>query len=116
MLGQLRRLFRNRALVGTLCVSVFLMALQTRVCLFHTYKLCIKAFNNDYDRLKVKAVANRSTHAIASTKSATHSIAFFSLRVFPEVEPYAVSGKEDDARRLIRFAGLRQAIRPPPLA
>jgi hypothetical protein len=116
MLCQLRRLFRNRALVGTLCASVFFMSLQTRVCLFHTYKLCIKAFNNDYDRLKVKAVANRSTHAIVSAKSARHSIAFFSSRVLPEVEPYEVSSKEDVARRLIRFVGLRQAIRPPPLA
>jgi len=116
MLFQLRRLFRNRALVGTLCASVFLMAFQTRVCLFHTYKLCIKAFIDDYDRLKVKATTSRSTHSIVSLKPATHSIAFFSLRTLPDDEPYAALSKEDVAARLICFVGLRQSTRPPPLA
>jgi hypothetical protein len=111
-----RSLFRSRVFVVALCASVFLLSLHTRVCLFHTYKLCIKAFNNDYDRLKVKAAANRSTHSIVSAKSATHHIAFFSLRALPDVEPYAASSKEDVAARLICFVGLRQAIRPPPLA
>lgn len=112
-----RRLFRSRAFVVALCASVFLLALHTRVCLFHTYKLCIKAFANDYDRLKVKAAANRTTHAIVSSKLATHSIAFFSPRALPDVAPYAAAASGDNvAARLICFVGLSRTVRPPPLA
>jgi hypothetical protein len=101
--------------VVVLGVSVFLLALHTRVCLFNTYRLCIKAFADDYDRLKVKAVVNRSTHSVVSARTASHSIAFFSPRTLPDLKLGTAATGEDAAPRLICFAGLPKAIRPPPL-
>ncbi len=109
------RLFRSRVFLVALCASVFVLALETRVCLFHTYKLCIKAFADDYDRLKVKASANRSAQSLVSVKRARHFIALIFPQTLPDFRPYEAAGAEDAARRLVSLVGLRRSIRPPPL-
>src|SRR5208282_1376740 len=109
------RLFRSRALVVALCASVFLLALSTRLCLFELRQRSIKALADDYDRLKVRADANRSRHSVVSVRRATQPVASFSPLPVPGPELYAAVFIDDVATRRIGYVGLPRSIRPPPL-
>jgi hypothetical protein len=94
MVGELCRLFRSRAFAAALCASVFVLALHTRVCLFESNKLSIKAFANDYDGPKVKADASSFRYSAGSSNPAAKSIASSFPPPFPDPE---LAGWRNDA-------------------
>lgn len=108
-------LFRSRRLVIALCVAVFLLALSTRLCLFEPHQRSIKAFADDYDRLKVRAQPNRSRHSVVSVRPVTPSDPSFSPLPAPTPELYAAVFIDDVAPRRLGYVGLPGSIRPPPL-
>jgi hypothetical protein len=115
MRGQLCRPLGRRAFVVALCASVFLVALQTRVRPFYSLKLPIKAFSDDYDRLKVKGEGDRSLHFIVDAAPAAQSIAISPPQPFPSFDFYGTASVEDVAIHLSCFMGFPGSVRPPPL-
>ncbi len=108
-------LFRSRRLVVALCVAVFLLALSTRLCIVEPKQRSIKAFANDYERLKAKADTNRSQPSVVSVNSGTPSVASFSPLAVPDPEIRAAAFIESVATRCLGYMGLPTFIRPPPL-
>ena len=103
-------------MVVALCVAVFLLALSSRLRLFEPHQRSIKAFADDYDRLKARAHANRSRHAVVSLRPVTPSDASFSPPPAPDQKLYAAVFMENVAPRWLGYVGLPGFIRPPPLS
>ncbi len=109
-------LFRSRRLIVALCVAVFLLALSSRLCLFEPHQRSIKAFADDFDRLKARAHANRFRHAVVSVRPVTPSDASFSPLPAPAPKLYAAVFIDGIAPRRPDCVGLPGFIRPPPLS
>ncbi len=116
LVGERCGLFRSRRLIVALCVAVFLLALSSRLCLFEPKQRSIKAFANDYERLKVKTDANRSRPAAVSVRPAAPSGASFFPLPVPDPELYAAVFLENVASSRLGYVGSPSSIRPPPLS
>jgi len=115
MVCQSCKPFRSRLFLVVLCASVFLLALHTRIWRFESYKPPIKAFADDYSRLKVGEDKNYDARHVVSLPPAAHSIQSSALAVLPEVGPPVPVGRQPVAARLIYFVDPRKATQPPPL-
>lgn len=113
MLRGLHKLSRCRVFIVPLCALVFVLALYTRLP-FKPEKASIKAFADDYDRLKAKETRVRSAIARVPLRPATQFIASFLLPPRPDFDFHAVDSVLDGATPQVCFVGLLGSIRPPP--
>lgn len=113
MLRRLHKLSRFRVFIVPLCALVFVLALYTRLP-FKPEKASIKAFADDYDRLKAKETRIRSVVARISLRPATHFIASLLLPPRPAFDFHAADAVGDVEVPQVGFVGLLEAIRPPP--
>jgi hypothetical protein len=113
MLRGLHKLSRCRIFIVPLCALVFVLALYTRLP-FKPEKASIKAFADDYDRLKAKETRVRSVITRVSLRPATHFIASFLLSPRPDFDFHAADAVGDVVTPQVRFVGLLESIRPPP--
>jgi hypothetical protein len=113
MLRRLCTRSRCRVFIVPLCAFVFVLALQTRLP-FKPQKVSIKAFADDYDRLKAKATRIRSVAARVSLRSATQFISSFLFSPRPHLQFHAADAVADIPVPPVCFVGLGRSIRPPP--
>jgi hypothetical protein len=113
MLLGLHSVSRCRIFIVPLCALVFVLALYTRLP-FKPEKASIKAFADDYDRLKAKETRVRSVIARVSLRPATHLIASLLLPARPDFDFHAVDAFREVVTPQVCFTGLLEAIRPPP--
>ena len=113
MLRRLHKLSRCWVFIVPLCALVFVLALYTRLP-FKPEKASIKAFADDYDRLKAKETRVRSAIARVSLRPATHFIASLLLPPRPDFDFHAADSVLDGATPQLCFVGLLESIRPPP--
>jgi hypothetical protein len=110
---RLHKLSRCRAFIVPLCALVFVLALYTRLP-FKPEKASIKAFADDYERLKAKETRVRSAIARVSLRPATHFIASFLLPARLDLDLHAADAVADVVAPQLCFVGLLESIRPPP--
>lgn len=113
MLRRLHKLSRCWVFIVPLCALVFVLALYTRLP-FKPEKASIKAFADDYDRLKAKETRVRSAIARVSLRPATQFIASLLLGPRPDLDFHAADAVGDVVTPQVCCVGLLEAIRPPP--
>lgn len=108
-------MIRSRPFAVALCVSVFVLALQTRLSFFDSQQLSIKAFADDYARLKVKLGPHNSTRSVVSDRLGVHPVC---LRPLPGPLFYLSFFRVSLEKVLSHFKDrldLSTSVRPPPL-